>query len=234
MLIAAAALLASTVAAIAGTGGSLILLPALTALLGVREAIPVFTVAQFIGNSSRVFFNRRELCLPVTGWFALGAVPLAALGAWLFTRIPDANLLRVLGAFLLCSVVVRRRRLRQPRTFKPAWFAAIGGVFSVVSAVTGTAGPFLVPFFLAHGLVKGAFVGTEALCAVVMHVVKLAGYQGFGVMSSSSWTAGLLLGPVMIAGSSLGKALVDRMPVAVFLRVVDLAVALVGIIFLLR
>ncbi len=60
-----------------GFGSAAVLLPALVAAFGVREAIPILTVAQLIGNGSRVWFHRRELDWRVVGWFALGGVPMA-------------------------------------------------------------------------------------------------------------------------------------------------------------
>lgn len=53
LLVALAALVASTLAGITGFGGAAVLLPVLTLALGVREAVPVLTVAQLIGNGSR-------------------------------------------------------------------------------------------------------------------------------------------------------------------------------------
>ncbi len=35
----------------------------------------------------------------------------------------------------------------------------------------------MAPFFLAYGLVKGAYIGTKALSTVVMHVTKLGAYR---------------------------------------------------------
>jgi len=71
-VLAFAALVASTIAGVTGFGGAAVLLPALVAAFGMREAIPILTVAQLIGNGSRVWFNRRELDWRVVGWFALG------------------------------------------------------------------------------------------------------------------------------------------------------------------
>src|SRR5947209_11873635 len=74
------ALVASTLAGVTGFGGAAVLLPALAAAFGVRQAIPILTVAQLVGNGSRVWFNRRELDLQVVKWFSLGAAPLALAG----------------------------------------------------------------------------------------------------------------------------------------------------------
>src|ERR1041384_7369541 len=106
--LAGAAFLASTLGAVAGFGGAAVLLPALAAAFGVRQAIPILTVAQLVGNGSRVWFNRRELDLRVLKWFSLGAVPLALAGGFLFAAAPLGVLKRVIGAFLLCTVAWRR------------------------------------------------------------------------------------------------------------------------------
>lgn len=220
-------------AAVAGTGGGIILLPVLVSVFGVRDAVPMYAVASLIGNLSRVHFNRPLLDFRVFGWFIAGAVPFAVLGGWLFTRIPDPGLLRLLGAFLLLSVIARRVHPALRRGFQAFWFAPIGGVFAVVSAIVGSAGPFLAPFFLSYGLTKGAFIGTEALGTAVMHISKLSTYQGLGVMSSATWLGGLVLGPVMVLGSYAGKRILDRIPTRAFLVLVELVIAGFGLWFLL-
>ena len=100
-LVLFASLIASTLAAVTGFGGAAVLLPVLVATFGVREAIPILTVAQLVGNGSRVWFNRRELNYRVVAWFALGGVPLALLGGLLFAKAPLVALTRVLGVFLI-------------------------------------------------------------------------------------------------------------------------------------
>jgi uncharacterized membrane protein YfcA len=87
-LLGGGAFVASTVAAVAGFGGAAVLMPILVSMFGVREAIPILTVAQLIGNASRVWFNRHELELPVVGWFAVGGVPAALVGGFFFASAP--------------------------------------------------------------------------------------------------------------------------------------------------
>jgi hypothetical protein len=59
----------------------------------------------------------------------------------------------------------------------------------------------MAPFFLAYGLVKGAYIGTEALSTVVMHITKLVPYRQAAVLPMHAVITGLILGPVMILGS---------------------------------
>lgn len=231
LLLGVAALLASTVAAVAGFGGAAILLPALVAVFGVREAVPILTVAQLVGNGSRVWFNRRELVLPVVGWFALGAVPAALAGGVLFARAPLPALERLIGAFLLVTVVWRHL----PRAPTPAIgrrpFALIGAAAAFLSALVGSVGPLMAPFFLAAGLVKGAYIGTEAFATVVMHVTKLVAYREAAVLPLHAVGAGAALGPIMIGGSYLGKRILDRLPERVFVWIIEVVLVGAGLWF---
>lgn len=208
------------------------LLPVLVAFFGVRDAIPILTVAQLVGNGSRVWYNRREVVLPVVGWFAVGGVPLALAGGWLFATAPIAPLTRALGGFLILVVAVRRLGLWKPRGLPLRGFALLGAVFSFLSALVGSVGPLMAPFFLAYGLVKGAYIGTEALATVVMHVAKLAAYGGAAILTARAALIGLALGPVMVGGSWTGKRIVDRLPEKIFVLLIEVTMLAAGVVFL--
>ena len=232
LVLGGAAFLASTLAAVAGFGGAAVLLPALAAAFGVRQAIPILTVAQLVGNGSRVWFNRRELDLRVVKWFSLGAAPLALAGGVLFATAPLGVLKRVIGAFLLCMVAWRRVRRGPPWRPGVRAFALIGAGFSFLSALVGSVGPLMAPFFLAYGLVKGAYIGTEALATVVMHVMKLVAYQGAAILTPGAVAVGLALGPIMVGGSYVGKRILDRLPERVFMGIIEIVLLGAGIWFL--
>jgi hypothetical protein len=231
-LLAIVAFVAALLAAVTGFGGAAVLLPVLVAIFGVREAIPILTVAQLIGNASRVWFNRHELDLRVVAWFALRGVPMALAGGFLFAHAPLAPLTRVLGAFLILIVVLRH--LPKLSTIKPPLksFALIGAGASFLSALLGSVGPLMAPFFLAYGLVKGAYIGTEALSTVVMHVAKLIAYHELAILPLHAIVSGLALGPIMVAGSFAGKRVVDRLPERVFVWIIDVTLVAAGALFL--
>jgi uncharacterized membrane protein YfcA len=159
---------------------------------------------------------------------------MAVLGGLLFVRTGDHTLTRLLGGFLLATVVWRRWRHGHEQGFPAYRFAFIGGVFAFVSALLGSAGPFLAPFFLSFGLVRGAYIGTEALATAIMHVIKMATYGASGAFALRAVIVGSSLGPVMIAGSYLGKRIVDRIPTRVFVAIVEVVLAVFGVLFLIR
>jgi len=234
LLLALVALVASTLAGVTGFGGAAVLLPALVAAFGVREAIPILTVAQLIGNGSRVWFHRHALDWRVVAWFSLGGVPMALLGGYLFARAPLTALTRALGVFLLLVVLWRHLRPSKPHKFPIQAFTVLGAGSSFLSALLGSVGPVMAPFFLAYGLVSSAFISTEALSTVVMHVTKLVAYRQTAVLTQFGVLAGLALGPVMILGSYLGKKIVDKLPERIFVLVIEAVLIAAGLMFLVR
>jgi uncharacterized protein len=233
VLLAAGALLASTLAAIAGFGGAAVLLPILVLVFGVREAIPILTVAQLIGNGSRVWFNRRDLEIPVVGWFSLGGIPAALIGGAIFASAPLGGLKRLLGLFLLLMVGYRRMRPNQLYRLPLRGFALLGAISSFLSALLGSVGPLMAPFFLSYGLVKGAYIGTEALATVIMHVTKLVAYGYASLLNFHNLAVGVSLGPIMIFGSFVGKKVIDWMPEKVFVLIIEATLLVAGVGFLI-
>lgn len=232
--IGGAALIASTLAAISGFGGAAIMLPVLVWAFGVRDAVPLLTVAQLMGNVSRVLFNRTELSLSVVKWFGLGAVPAAVVGGILFASAPAGALVRLLGVFLLLMVSYRHTPWGRNARIGLRGFLPLGATSGVISAVAGMAGPFMAPFFLSYGLVRGAYIGTEALAAVMMHVTKLGVYGRYSLIDLNIALVGIAIGSVMFVGSYLGKQILKRLPEARFPLIIDAVLLAAGLMFIVR
>jgi uncharacterized membrane protein YfcA len=92
----------------------------------------------------------------------------------------------------------------------------------------------MAPFFLAYGLTKGAYIGTEALATVVMHLAKLVAYRESAVLPLHAGLAGLGLGPIMVFGSFAGKRVVDRLPERAFILVIELTLLAAGVLFIIK
>ncbi len=232
--IGGAALAASTLAAVAGIGGAAIMLPVLVWVFGIRDAVPILTFAQLMGNLSRVWFNRTELSLPVVKWFGLGAVPAAVVGGLLFATAPAGALVRVLGMFLLLMAAYRHTPWGKKTRIRLRGFLPLGAISGVISALVGVVGPFMAPFFLAYGLVRGAYIGTGALATVVMHITKLGVYGGYALIDLNISLVGVAIGSVMFAGSYLGKQILNRVPEARFPLIIDAVLLAAGLLFLIR
>lgn len=230
-LAAVAAGVLAWVSAVAGFGGAVLLLPVFTALFGLRVAVPVLTLTQIASNGGRVWFNRHDINWKLVAWFALGAVPTAIAGGLLLAKAPLAALKKILGVFLL-SVVAWRHLGRRPRPPRPGAFVAVGAASGFGSALLGSVGPLTAPFFLAYGLTKGAYIGTEAASALVMHGAKLVAYGAGDLLTWQVLALGLVLTPTTLVGSWFGKRTVDRLHERVFVILVEAGLVIAGLLFL--
>ncbi|MCE7973514.1 MAG: sulfite exporter TauE/SafE family protein [Leptolyngbya sp. PLA1] len=224
-IVGAVALLGSMVSAVSGFGSAALLLPVLAFALGEKEAVPVLTIAQVVGNASKSWFNRAEMRWKAAWWYLLGAVPAAVLGSLVFAAAPARLLAGLMGGFLLLAVAWRRWKKRDAAVAHAAMsekrLSVVGMFTGALSALVGGAGPIAGPFFLAAGLVKGAYVGTEAFAALGVHVAKLSAYGGTGILSPRTLWLGLGLAPLMIGGAYLGKRVVDRLSQRTFVGIVE-------------
>lgn len=228
------ALFSAVLGSVAGTGGTVVLLPVLVHYFGIQAAVPIVTLANFSANVSRVWLHWTEIDRRVVGWFTLGSLPLTVFGTWLFTIAPPALLTRLLGAFLLGIVLWRRLRSVPPQKRAAIWFLPLGLGFGFINGLVPTVGPLMAPFFLAYGLIKGSYIGTDALITVGMQGTKLAVFGSAHFLTGAVLLYGALLVPFMFSGAFLGRVVLDRLPAWVFALVIELTLVLAGVDFLLR
>ena len=223
------ALVGSVVGGVAGFGTGIIMLPLVAWVLGLRVAVPVLTVTMAIGNLARIWWSRGEIDRGVVARFAIGAVPATALGTALYVGAPSEWLGRFVGLFLIASVPLRRILAMDFFRMRLAYFPALGALVGLVSGLVVTTGPLNTPFFLAYGLRRGAYVGTEALCAMVMHLSRGAALARYALLTWETFAVGALLGATMFAGSWLGRRVLDRMSDRVFLTIIEVLLVVLGL-----
>ncbi|MBI4082657.1 MAG: sulfite exporter TauE/SafE family protein [Candidatus Lambdaproteobacteria bacterium] len=233
-LVSGVAVFGSFLGAVAGFGQGAILLPILVYKFGIREGTMVMVVAALVGNSSRVWFNRREVAWPVAGWYLLGALPLTVAGAFVFVKAPAGFLTRLLGAFMVGILIWRRLRARPPRPHAVQWFLPLGAIFGLLGGMVQGIGPLIAPFFLAFGLIRGAYIATDSITSVAMSLVKLTVFGSNGLLTARVLTMALILTPSVVAGAYLGKRFVDRLPERVFVAIIEVTLLIAGVGFLLR
>ncbi len=217
---------------VAGTGGTLVLMPVLVIYFGIQDATVLITVGNLAANLSRAVVNRRELDLKVVAWFALGAIPLSVLGTWLFTISAPEYMARLLGAFILGVVVWRRMKPHPPPKRATIWFLPVGAGFGFLSGLVPGVGVLMAPFYLAYGLTRNAYIGTDAFATVFMQVTKLATLGVAQFVTGAVVVNGLVLVPFMIVGTLIGKRLLDRLPERVFAFIIEAVMVVSGLNFL--
>lgn len=228
-----AALIGSIVGGVAGFGGGLILLPVVAWVLGVRAVAPVLTVAMLFGNVARIWWSRHEVDRRVVVRYLLGAVPTTFIGVMLYAGTPSTWLARIIGLFMIAAIPLRRAMLASRVEVRLRHFPVLGALTGLLSALVVTTGPFIVPFFLAYGLRRGAFVGTESVCALGMHLSRGLAFARYSLLGADTVALGCVLGGTMFVGAWIGRRLLERMSDRVFLLLIEALLLVSGLQFLL-
>ena len=89
--------------------------------------------------------------------------------------------------------------------------AIAGALIGYATGIVVSTGPINTPFFLAYGLARGAFIGTEALGSLGMYASKAFTFRSFGALPNEAIVQGVIIGSSLMAGSVLAKRFVLRL-----------------------
>jgi uncharacterized membrane protein YfcA len=108
-----------------------------------------------------------------------------------------------------------------------------GVVVGFLSAIAGSAGPLGAVVFLNLQLPAQAYVATEAVTAVLMHMTKTIVYGRYAAMSPADLGGGLALGGAMMLGSWTGRKLIERLPEKRFSLLVEVLLIVAALALIL-
>ena len=134
-----------------------------------------------------------------------------------------------LGVFFLVIIPIRRWMITSG--FRISWrgMAAAGAAVGFLTGIVANTGPVNTPFFLAFGLLKGAFVGTEAMASLAMFGSKTMAFWAFAALSLDILLSGMIVGATLMLGAWLAKSLVYRLDAERFNLLMDGLLAVAGV-----
>ncbi|HUR90897.1 MAG TPA: sulfite exporter TauE/SafE family protein [Ramlibacter sp.] len=233
VLVLALGLVAGTLGGIVGFGTSIMLMPALVLVYGPKQAVPIMAIGSILANASRVAAWWREVDWRTTLAYSVTAMPAAALGARTLLVLPARLIDIVLGAFFIAMIPIRRWMLRQHWQLTRAHMAGVGAVIGFLTGMVVSTGPLSTPFFLMHGLVKGAFLATEAMSSIGIYLAKAATFRTFGALPVEIFVQGLIVGSTLLAGAFIGKHFVRHLDEDKFRLLMDSVMFIAGLVMLL-
>jgi hypothetical protein len=195
-----------TLSATAGLGGSLLLVPALSLLLGTKQGVAVAALLLAANNIGKVIAYRQNIPLkPV-----MGVLPLTMLGAYagaeLLLKVPESWVtVGVVSTFVMTFVAERAEadRVRQPATPVLALLAGATSGFS------GTSGPLKGAALRNLRLDRLEMVGAASAVSLVTDLTKVSVYLNAGLFDTTAW---VLLGcmvpllpPTVLAGRQFNR-----------------------------
>ena len=225
-------LVAGTVGGIVGFGTSIMVMPALVLVFGPREAVPIMAVASIMANASRVAAWWRELDWRAALAYSAAGIPAAALGARTLLSLPVGIVEGLLGLFFIAMIPARRWMARQHWRLNRWHLASVGAVIGFLTGIVVSTGPINAPFFLMYGLVKGAFLGTEALGALAVYLAKALTFRSLDALPGEAIGKGLIVGASLMAGAFLAKRTVRQLDAGQFRLLMDGLLLLAGLTML--
>jgi uncharacterized protein len=231
-LVLAVGLVAGTLSGIVGFGASIMVMPVLVILFGPQQAVPIMAIAAIVGNLSRIIVWWRDIAWRVCVAYAVTAAPAAALGARTLLQLPPRAVDAALGIFFLAMIPVRRALAARNFRLCSWQLAILGAVIGFLTGIVASTGPISVPVFLAAGLVKGAFLSTEAAASLAIYLTKAATFRALGALSIELVIEGLIIGSSLMAGAFVARRFVLKLDPERFRFLMDLLLGLAGLTML--
>lgn len=209
-MIALLGMLAGLLTTVAGLGGGVLLVLALSALSSPQDALAATAPALLVGNLHRAWLYREALDRPTARTFAEGALPGSLLGGWVVALLPGWALstLMIVGVVLALLRSVGWIKTQIPDgALRPA-AAGIGALAATSGGAAGLAGGLL----LARGLKGEAYVATSSIAAVSLHLGRMVAYASAGLFTAELLGQAGILAATIGLGNLLGLRLRAQLP----------------------
>jgi uncharacterized protein len=204
-------LVAGTLGGIVGFGSSIMLMPVLVIVFGPRQAVPIMAIAAIMANLARILAWWREVDWRAVVAYSVTGVPAAALGARTLVALPPRLVESALGLFFIAMIPLRRWMAVHNLRLNAWHLAAIALPIGFVTGIVVSTGPITAPIFLAYGMVKGAFVGSEAAASLAVYLSKSITFRSLGVLPLDIAVKGLITGSSLMAGAFVAKRFVLKL-----------------------
>ena len=218
--------LTSTIAAIVGLGGGMMLIAILPSFLPVNALIPVHGLTQMSSNLSRAFFGYKDIQYEVIPKFLLGSLLGIGLFASILTFISLEYVPLFIGVYILLSLWSEKfnEKIKRYESYFLAGFFQTG-----LSIVVGATGPLTMTLLLKDYKDKDKVVATSAALMSLSHILKVFVFMYFGFVFFDY--IGIIIAMVIgaIAGSWAGTKLrniIDGKKFTIILKVLLTALAI--------
>ena len=216
VLVGLAVLSSLFLSSLAGYGGSLILVPALSAILGPREGIALAALVLAWNNVFKVIAYRQTIPLG-EGWPLVAVAAVGSLsGGLLLVSAPGQvvylGIVAVTIGTLVIEVGASERLLRTRRAAAVPMMAAS----TVLSGFSGSSGPLKGAAIRSLGLPRLEHVGLAAVVSLVGDMVKVEVFAGAGLLMDVPWPMVLPALPLMPFAAWVGRTVNQRINEPVF------------------
>ena len=227
--------------AVTGFGSSVLAMPFVTALLGMREGIMIITITAWFSVLYIAISKWKEINLKqfgiISGFMLLGL----PLGMFLFRTVNTGLLKKVLALFIIIVsgwqlfryIAFKKRNITPPRGIKvlPYYLILIAG--GIIHGMFSSGGPLVVLYASRALPDKGQFRATLSLMWAFLNTVLIIVYFAEGSMTREiAGNTGVLL-PFVVVGIIAGEKVHHKLDERLFSIVVFGLLLVTGLFMLL-
>jgi uncharacterized membrane protein YfcA len=216
-----------------GGGASLLLMPLVALVVGIKAVAPVMAISIGMSSSSKVFFFWRHIDWKLFKWLFPSTIVGSLLGARLFASL-SSDFLQILIGLLLLSTIFQWNKKEKKTGFQvKVWhFAPMGLVVSFLSGLIGGVGPLMNSAYLNYGISKESLLGTRSANAIILHITKIISYAYYGYVTGEVLKFGILIGISSMIAVYFGKMILSKMSELFFRKIVVASMVVSGILML--
>lgn len=214
------ALLAEIIGTISGFGSSFLFVPLASIVLDFKIVLGITAVFHVFSNLSKIVLFQKGINHKIAIRLGIPAVLFVTLGAWLTNYIPQKEIelgmnliLFLLAIYLLTG---HHKRMKESNTN-----LYLGGTISgFLAGLIGTGGAIRGITLTAFNLEKDAFIATSAIIDMGVDVSRAGIYIASGYFQKEHVVLIPFLIVISIAGSYLGKKILQVIPEKTFQYIV--------------
>lgn len=183
-----AVMMSHFVEGVSGFGCMILALPVVSALIGMKTAVPLLVILSTLFDLALVWKDRKEIRIKEATKIILITSITMPLG-FLALRYCSERLLSVLlGIFMMliavCGLIQDTERWRRKRNGNQDFHVLFLPLAGLVQGAFGGSGPFIIVYAKDVLKDKTTFRGTMAAVWVVLNIINLIQYQMSGMLSA--------------------------------------------------
>ena len=233
------ALITSSISAIIGMGGGVILLGIMAILIPEGYmVIALHGIIQMFSNGTRTFVFRQYLKKRLISEYFFGAIIGLSLSSIIIFgfinlyEVESANEIKfdylkpIIGIYILWFLFLRRSKKEKNNKL----FIIVGLISGISSVFVGAVGPLISPFFIRKDLNKENVIANKAGCQIITHIGKIPIFiYFFDFNYTEHYTILLPLVLSVYIGTNIGKKLLGKLSEKTFKMFFKFSLTLIAV-----
>jgi len=133
---------------------------------------------------------------------------------------------------MIASVPLRRRLERGGFTLGRRGLAGIGAAYGLMAGGMSGTGLFLAAGLMAAGVHGAALIATDAAVSTAINLLKVGVFGGYSLLTVDLVVMGVLIGLCTVPGAFVARLLMDRLPLKLHIRLMEVLILGGGLSFL--